>query len=361
MSIHKILYIYPWATLGGVERVLLNRAIAFKNHDLDVRQDVYFLHRTAAGKIYEQAIERFGVSGFLSITTNPDFADYDCILVIDAPEVFGSIDERHAVFVECHTPYPDNRTYLRKLPSSVNGIIVPSDYFGDRIKTEVPEQFRSRIFRLRNCVPALSPEILEYGLSDLKCFNKRPIAYIGRTDYNKNTAEVIRIFSELRKRMGDHFLLMIAGPVMPDIDLTELARRYRVFDRLVLLPPVPFQNVACLLNLVRINQGVFFSASKGESFGLSAVEAMVHEIPMVLSDSHAHLVGEHDGLLYPVGDIDAAIDRFHAVFVDYAGAKKKVSALKQRYSEMAFIDDWKLLFGETWRDLRPSSARSAAC
>jgi glycosyltransferase involved in cell wall biosynthesis len=342
MSIRKILYIYPWATLGGVERVLLNRAIAFKNHRLEVRQDVHFLHRTDACRIFEQSIEKLGISGFLGIVDKSDFSDYDCISVIDAPEVFGSIDDHHVVFVECHTPYPENRTYLKKLPSSIKGVIVPSDYFGDQIRAEVPDAFRNRIFRLRNCVPDAESEF--DGESPRAYFNKIPIAYVGRADYNKNTAEIVQVFAELRKRVGDNFMLLIAGPVVPGIDLVAIAKKHRVLDRFVLLPPMPFQNVSGLLNLIRVNKGIFFSASKGESFGLSVVEAMTHHLPMVLSDRHAHLVGDASNFLYKLGSVDSAILCIENILNDYESAVNGVIELGSRYSEHSFIEDWQRIF-----------------
>jgi glycosyltransferase involved in cell wall biosynthesis len=343
-NLHKVLYIYPWATFGGVERVLLNRALAFKNHGLGVRQDVCFLHKSNTWNIYAQSIEKLALSEFLRIIEKPNFNDYDCILIIDAPEAFVGIGEHHPVFVECHTPYPENRIYLKKIPSIVKGIIVPSDYFGNQIKQEVSEPFRNKILRLRNCVPdaeRVNPGEIPSGVS---FFNKRPIVYIGRTDYNKNTVEVIRIFANLRKYSGDDFLLIIAGPVAPGIDLVDEARRHRILDRFVLIPPVPFQSVSPLLNLIRVHKGVFISASKGESFGLSVVEAMVHEIPVVLSDRHAHLVDQHSEFLYRLGDLDSAVSRIKAILENYEQAVKAIIEIKSLYQENSFIEDWEKIF-----------------
>lgn len=44
----RVCFIYPWATFGGVERVLLNRALAFKRHLPEIMVDFYFL-RDAGG------------------------------------------------------------------------------------------------------------------------------------------------------------------------------------------------------------------------------------------------------------------------------------------------------------------------
>ena len=40
----RVCFIYPWATFGGVERVLLNRALAFKHYLPEIMVDFYFLH-----------------------------------------------------------------------------------------------------------------------------------------------------------------------------------------------------------------------------------------------------------------------------------------------------------------------------
>ena len=54
---HKVLYVYKWATMGGVERVLLNRALAFKASNFDIAQDVFFLHDSGGKKLLNRYIE----------------------------------------------------------------------------------------------------------------------------------------------------------------------------------------------------------------------------------------------------------------------------------------------------------------
>ena len=38
----RLLYFYKWCTLGGVERILINRAMVFKDRNIDVKMDIYF-------------------------------------------------------------------------------------------------------------------------------------------------------------------------------------------------------------------------------------------------------------------------------------------------------------------------------
>ena len=39
----RVCFIYPWATFGGVERVLLNRVLAFKHYLPEISVDIYFI------------------------------------------------------------------------------------------------------------------------------------------------------------------------------------------------------------------------------------------------------------------------------------------------------------------------------
>lgn len=53
MGIKRVLSVYKWATMGGVERVLLNRAHAIQEADLNIQYDVFFFMIVVGKRSFE--------------------------------------------------------------------------------------------------------------------------------------------------------------------------------------------------------------------------------------------------------------------------------------------------------------------
>lgn len=121
----KACFVYPWATFGGIERVLLNRAIAFKSlADNRVEMDVCFLRNAGALKAFEQAITAYKLEKQVRIVASLDGRQYDVISLIDCPQAFFLCKTRNLSYVvECHTTYPEGRAYLKKLDSRCKGCL----------------------------------------------------------------------------------------------------------------------------------------------------------------------------------------------------------------------------------------------
>ena len=337
----QILYVYKWATMGGVERVLLNRAHAFKSANVPVMQDVYFLYDSGGKQSLRQYINNHQLQNYLNVVDEFMPYAYDYILPIDTPEIFDMTKRHENIYFECHTAYKENRTYLSKLPTSIKGVVVPSNHFKEDVFDEIPFYHQENIFTLRNCVP---DESVQYDVDIPTVYNKIPIVYIGRVDKLKNTTEIVRIFKRLVERVGDDFLLIIAGPITPEINLFEMIKSENVINRWIYLPPVSFDKVKQLLNITKKHGGIFISASKGESFGLSVAEAIVSEIPIVLSEPHRRLINDESSFLYPLGDIDKAVDIIEFIINNSEEVKLKVQNLKEQFSITHFINDWNKLF-----------------
>lgn len=341
----RVLYVYKWATFGGVERMLLNRAHSF--HELGVRvyQEIYFLQDAGAKRTFQQAISELGLNEMLRIVDHFEPSAYDHVLIIDTPEVFELGTHSADYYFECHTPYRENRRYLSKLEPTTKGILVPSEYFKGVIRGEVPTELRDRIFTVRNCIPRSF--LTEMSADRGPHLSMRPVAYLGRVDNLKNIRETIHIFSKLRQGYGDRFILLVAGPVSTEVTLDEWIDEEGLTGRFIYLPPLPFHRVPKLMALVKANQGVFISSSRGESFGLSGAEAISCGIPVVLSHPHAGIVNDDESVLYQLGDIDEAVSKLARVFEDYSGAIERLSSLKDLYAPRHFLKDWEAMFGST--------------
>ncbi|GIM45663.1 group 1 glycosyl transferase [Collibacillus ludicampi] len=346
MNVNKVLYIYKWATMGGVERVLLNRAHAFQSNELLIRQDVYFLQDGGGLNNFRKYIEKNALMEYIGIidAINPDA--YDVILSIDTPEIFDLVKEHNKIYIECHTSYKNNRTYLKTVPDQIGGILVPSSSFKDTVVTEVTSILKPKVYLLRNCVPSRLSE--QISVLENRFLGKTPIFYMGRMDKHKNTEELIDIFAKALNQLGDRFILVLAGNVMQDIDLWKLVHSRKIVNRLVYLPPVRFHKVSMLMALIKSNGGIFISTSKGESFGLSAAEAISFNLPVLLSDIPAHreLVNNDDTFLYALGNTDEAVAKLKGILDKYSLAVDRMKEFRKIFSNDSFIKDWKQIFSE---------------
>lgn len=337
----KILYVYKWATMGGVERVLLNRALSFKTSKYEIAQDVFFLHDSGGKKLLNSYINENSLGQYLQIVENFVPEIYDAIHSIDTPEIFNMMKNYDKILFECHTAYTENRQYLKKLPLSIKGLVVPSEKFKEDILQELPSGLREKVHVFRNFIPESMFEISQFPQ---KRFNKIPLAYLGRVDKLKNVEEVVEIFIQLQKELGDKFILFVAGPLTSEVNLIKLIEKKGVLNRFIYLPPVSFAKIPKLLKHIKENNGIVISASKGESFGLSVAEAIVNDIPIIASHIHSHLVNDEQMFLYQLNDIDEAVSKVKYIINNRDECIRELSNIKKNLTDNVFLKDWRELY-----------------
>jgi glycosyltransferase involved in cell wall biosynthesis len=344
----EICFIYPWATFGGVERMLLNRAAAFASVNAPIRMNLHFQHNAGGLKHLTEAIGRLSLSGFCRIVeTLPD--DCDLFVAIDSEEAVNTLcTQRLRYIVECHTAYAENRTYLKRLPESCEKVLVPSAEFLKKIVMEHP-RLSKRCELVRNFVPwDLLPNENRKEIS-LPGWHRRPILFLGRMDGLKNPSELLDAFEVIEAKRPGQFLLLFCGPIMPEFDLQKELKTRRLMSSCVYMPPVPFTSVQKLLRAIATRKGIFVSPSRDESFGLSAAEAISYGVPVVLSDIEAHrsLTGTHrEAFTYALGDPKGLAARVFAVIDNYEYMLNAVSDLRKSLSSTSFLSDWNKLMTE---------------
>ncbi|WP_080418715.1 glycosyltransferase family 4 protein [Burkholderia ubonensis] len=338
----KVCSIYPWATFGGVERVLLNRAIAFRAAGADVQLSVFFLHDSGGIAPLREAIDTYKLHDYFRLTDSLVDQTYDLISLIDCPQAF-DLAKRHSLkyVVECHTAYTNNRSYLTKLNSNCREVWVPSQLFADQVTKEVPSTVPVRV--MRNFIPW----DIESNLTDqrlrLTHWRRRPILFFGRMDAHKDPIALLDAFSMLEARRPGEFMLMLCGPTSPEIAIEEELHSRKIRQHAAILPPVKFSRASQLLITLAEAGGIFVSPSHGESFGLSAAEAIAFGMPVVLSDIEAHhaLVDGRSNYLYSIGQATDLADKIIAIADDYETAASNLSPLRDKLSAHAFLEDWK--------------------
>jgi glycosyltransferase involved in cell wall biosynthesis len=127
--------------------------------------------------------------------------------------------------------------------------------------------------------------------------------------------------------------LVVAGVGDRSVSMTTLAHQLGVTDS------VEFVGQIADTDKLLDETSVVLATAPAEPFGLSVVEAMSHGVPVVAADGGAHTetVGD-DGLVFPVGDAQAAAKELVSLAQDPARRQKVGGALRDRQQRMFSLE-----------------------
>lgn len=339
-----VLIIYQFCSFGGVERAVLNRAKTFKKYGEAVHLSIGYLHDYGALASFQTYIRSHQLddrlSAFLITEENwPDLDDYDIVLNIDTPQVFERTLSARNMFVECHTPYLENRQYLKSLPQNIWGLIVPSEAFKALIVSEFPNL--PPIFVLPNPV---SEEFFDIPfVPGAAIYPKNPLAYLARLDELKNFAETQRIFNLFVD--DERIMFAVVGTGAEEIPLVNELIEKKILDKTFFRNQIGFDSVPAFAQMVKNHHGIFISSSKGESFGLSAAEFISAGVPVLLSDidPHKELVEGDEKFTYPLGNISAAREKILNILDQWEAASQTMETYAQKFKGTSFIKAWQTI------------------
>ncbi len=336
-----ILLIYQFCTFGGVERVILNRAQAYRKYGVDVKISIGYLADRGALQSFSTYIQRHNLQAQVMPFLFPqdlahDWAKYDYVFIIDTPQVFEASASAKNVHVECHSLYTQSRQYLHNLPKHIKSVIVPSNSLKQLLQTEhegLPE-----IYILPNPV---SDEYFDIQPLEKNIFTRRPITYFARVEDLKNFIEAARIFETLTEH--DDLMYWVIGEYASDKQTIQSLERKRLLHKSFLRDRIAFEQVPYLISLIKQQRGILLSPSKGESFGLSAAEFLSAGVPVLLSNipAHAELVEADERFLYPLGDISQAREKILWLCANWEEASLSLLQLGKKFESVNFINSWK--------------------
>ena len=344
----KICFAYPWATFGGCERVFINRAMAFKTFLPGVQVDFFFLSDGGGLKSFSAALKKYGLDSVASVVPSLD-SSYEVVSLVDCPHLFSELNSSgQRYIVECHTPYAENRRYLSALPSECRVVATPSSRFSDLVRNEFPF-LTAPVLELNNFVPWDIEEYQSREHIGLPEWTRRPILFFGRMDKLKDPIALLDAFQIIESRRKGEFLLILCGPKSVEIDVESEIVKRGLGGTVVVMPPIPFHSASSLMESVRRAGGVFVSPSRGESFGLSAAEAISSLLPPVLSDIDAHLdlvADAGDLFTFQLGDINSLASRIEYLLDNHSNTESVLRRLRGNFSAERFISDWETLLNQ---------------
>jgi glycosyltransferase involved in cell wall biosynthesis len=341
----EILTIYQFCTLGGIERVLLNRAMAFRKFNIDVKITAVFLKDYNAAESFQAYIGGHDLDDYLECRIVREIDDisltrFELIMSIDTPQVHDKISSHPSFIIECHTAYDANRRYLQDIPEQVRAILVPSETFAKKVMSECPH-IKDKIKVCSNYVPDtffnLPPSEGEL------LFGKQPLVFMSRLDNLKNFEEVAEVFTLLEKT-GSFIFFIIGRPADRTGFITSLHKK-GILGSCVLHDAIPFGQIPGFMRMLKRHRGIFMSASTAESFGLAVAESFSAGIPVMVSDipEHRYLVQDREEYLYPLGDVRAAADKIMRIGTGWDSFSRWNMEHSAHLRDVAFINDWKEL------------------
>jgi glycosyltransferase involved in cell wall biosynthesis len=313
----RVLFVYSYLTLGGVEAVLRARLAGLAVHGIEAH--AWFFHDFGGRSIFSGLEERVRVGDAAACLAYA--RGFDLVSTIDTAEVLVGYEEPAPglppLVVECHSAYLDNIEYLRRLPRRrLATVFAPSQQHRKLVVERVGDDLEVQV------VPNPVRQELVEEPTPFPAPPRRPVlAWVGRLDEHKNWKGFVEIAGILTAR-GVAAEAWIAGrPVEPErsAELLARAREAAVLDKLRWFRGLPHERIPAFFDAVRDSGGVAVTTSRGESFGMTIVEAMARRCVVLVPETGPFtdfVVDGESGGLYRPGSMKAAADRLQVLLGD---------------------------------------------
>jgi len=159
---------------------------------------------------------------------------------------------------------------------------------------------RSRRARARITVVPPGVDLVAFHPAAEEVFSEpRSVLYVGGLQPRKGVLELLEAFGAVAAELED-VQLCVAGHGSLEAEVRRLSAAAGLADRITFLGQVEHEQVPELMR----SASVFCLPSRGEPFGMSALEALASGLPLVVTNAGGlgDWVPEHAGLKVPPGD-----------------------------------------------------------
>ncbi|MBW9152828.1 glycosyltransferase family 4 protein [Clostridium estertheticum] len=282
----KILYVYPFCSLGGVEISIVNKMQALKKVGID--SEAILLNIWNKGGNY--LLNNSSIKANLNINELIDMLrkDFDIITIIDFPKLLYIIDRlninKKIIYeTHCSTLREMKISYSIMKQKKISAIIVPSQFNKEMI--EKITNIDKNIFVLPNPIDInIFSNIPTAELNFYKGFiNKKNIIWIGRLERNKNPINFIKMGNILLQSNKDLNFIII-GNICGDLNYFQLIKSNIPIDYIsnyTFFYDIPNERMPEIYSLAANTGGCLVSTSENESLPMIFLEAMACKCPVV--------------------------------------------------------------------------------
>jgi len=328
----KILFVYKYLTLGGVEAVIRARLDGMHPHGIEAH--AWFLADGPGRGMFTGKESFLHIGDVSALMGHLEVETYDVLSSIDTEEAFPAmhrVTPRSKLVLEIHSPYRENVVYLRWLERlEIAGFLVPSSFQASVVRGSLGRHAPIHV------VPNPLRRVF---VAEPEDFEPRPpypvVAWIGRLDRVKYWVEYLRIAAALleRGRLVEFWLVGRADEPVVERWFVRKAKQLGVLSRLKWFRGFPHEQMPRLLDATRDSGGVVVSTSRSESFGMTVAEAMARRCPVVVP-AHGpfpeYVRDGENGLCYRPGSVREAAHSVEVLLSD--------AALRRRLGENARRD-----------------------
>lgn len=312
----RILFVYRFCGLGGVETSLLNRAIALRRLGHDV--ELLFGELYGDGGRYIKATP--GVTVGLSREDTIAFLrrDFDVVSVADHPDFIEVLDAAvitAVVLFETHASAPAalDRLYRQMGSPRISAVVVPSVFNRDLVRAAGATNHPVHV--LPNAVDTdhFVPNAGRNSTVDIPGFNPGTgpvVLWVGRLEDEKNPHEFLAIARIVTMTHPNVSFVMIGDSWNHDEYSRGLEGALDPLQRsrVTFVRTIDYAHMPAVFAMTAARNGCLVSTSLHESQPMVFLEAMACGCPIVTSDasgSGAIIRDGQNGWLYARGDIVA--------------------------------------------------------
>jgi len=305
----RLLFVYRFCTLGGVETILKLRLAELPK--LGIEPYALFLRDAGGSRAFTGLKDRI----FMGATRDslPRLLNdlrIDVLSSVDTFEVFGWLDVRapypRCSFLELHSTYEATLRELSRQEGLLpDAIVVPSEYQAGHVRPFLPQDLASvpPVFVVPNAIAAEDfPAASRWEGGE----GPQIVAWIGRIDPLKNWSGFLDLAAALSDRSGTEFWMI--GGAFSERDARRSLRHQMakrgLASRFRWWPAIRHDRMPSLYRHVAESGGVTVLTTRNESFGLVALESQAAGCPLVAPAVGAIPEVVRDGataFLYPSG------------------------------------------------------------
>jgi glycosyltransferase involved in cell wall biosynthesis len=330
----RILYVYPFCGLGGVETSIINKINALQNIGID-SQALLLNFWGDGGKLLMNNSHITAVPTLTDIVSTLN-TNFDIISIIDFPEFLNLLDRlkiSSKIIYETHCSDLNsmNKNYKIINHEKISAVIVPSAFNKKMITSLIKTD--KEIFILPNPINMnlftnIPTSKLSRGYE--KYINKTNIIWVGRLEAAKNPVEFIELgLMLLKTNRLLHFTLV--GDICNDYDFFNFTKSYIPLNNAAnfsFLHSIPNEKMPEIYSLAANTSGCLVSTSNNESSPMTFLEAISCLCPVVstkVGGIEELIINSETGKTYNLNDISEGSKAIDALINEkYKDARDRI-------------------------------------